>query len=59
MGKKPKSDFGFWGKKKLSESESVKHLRRETNFWEILCGKNKRRQIYFEGKIKIKEDNFN
>ena len=35
----------------------MKHVRRETNFWEILGGKNKRRQIYFEEKIKKKEDN--
>ena len=32
----------------------MKHVRRETNFWEILSGKNKRRQIYLEEKNKNK-----
>ena len=53
--KSKKSDFGFF----LGAGGGGGHVRRETNFWEILDAKNKRRHIYFEEKIKIKEDNFN
>ena len=49
LGKKnvsKKSDFGFGGEK----AKCFNTLGAKKHFWEILGGKNKRRQIYFEEK---------